>query len=134
MKQEIQKKYVELQLLNQHIKQVQEQFVFLQQQLNELMNLEISISELKEIKDESEIFSSLGSGIFINSKILNKEKVLVNIGSGILVEKNLIDAVQLIKNQSNVVSTSIENIREQLTKAMMYSEELSNELNQLSPE
>jgi len=132
MNKDIQQKYVELQMLNQQIQQVHEQFTFLQQQLNELNTLEMSVTDLKDIKKGSEIFSSLGSGIFVNSKLENNQKVVVNIGSGVLIEKNIEDGVNLIKSQITNVNSSLEAVRNQLSKAAMYSEKLTQELNELS--
>lgn len=132
MQKEVQKKYVELQLLNQQIKSAQEQFILLQQQLNELMNLEVSIIELKDIKKNSEFFSSIGSGILVSSKLTDNEHVLVNVGAGILIEKNINEAVDLIKSQIKNVNVSLESIREQLNNAVMYSEKLTNEVNEMS--
>ena len=132
MKKEVQKKYVELQMLNQQIKQVHEQFIFLQQQLNELSNLEVSVSELKDIKKDSDMFSSVGSGIFVNSKLNNNQSVIVNIGAGILVEKSLKDALDLIRSQITSVNSSLGTIKEQLNNAVIYSEKLTNELNEVA--
>ena len=132
MKQELQQKYAELQMLNQQIQQVHEQFMFLQQQLSELSSLEVSVNDLKNVKKGSEIFSSLGSGIFISSKLENNQKVVVNIGSGVLIEKDLEDAIKLIQSQINNVNSSLEAIKNQLNKAAMYSEKLTQELTELS--
>ena len=118
--------------MKQEIQQVHEQFMFLQQQLSELTSLELSVNELKDVKNGSEIFSSLGSGIFISSKLENNQKVVVNIGSGVLIEKDLGDAVKLIQSQINNVNSSVEAVKNQLNKAAMYSEKLTQELNELS--
>ena len=132
MKQEIQQKYIELQILNQQIKKIQEQFMLLQQQLAELTSLELSLAEMKDVKKDSEVFSSLGSGIFVNSKLSATENVLVNVGAGVLVTKTVDEAVNLVKTQINNINQSQETIKEELTKAVMYSEQLTQELNELA--
>ena len=132
MKQEIQQKYIELQILNQQIKKIQEQFMLLQQQLAELTSLELSLAEMKDVKKDSEVFSSLGSGIFVNSKLSATENVLVNVGAGVLVTKTIDEAVNLVKTQINNINQSQETIKEELTKAVMYSEQLTQELNELA--
>ena len=131
MKQEIQQKYIELQILNQQIKKIQEQFLFLQQQLGELTSLENSLAEMKSIKKDSEMFSSLGSGIFVNSKLSNPEQVIVNVGAGLLVTKTVEEALKLVKTKIENVNTSAETIREELSKAASYSEKLSEDLNEM---
>ncbi|MEK6936747.1 MAG: prefoldin subunit alpha [Nanoarchaeota archaeon] len=131
MKQEIQQKYIELQILNQQIKKVQEQFMLLQQQLAELTSLETSLIEMNDIKKDSEIFSSIGSGIFVNSKLADPGNVMVNVGAGILVTKTVEEAIKLVKVQVENVNKSQEAVKEELTKAATYSEQLTQELNEL---
>ena len=132
MKQEIQQKYIELQILNQQIKKIQEQFMILQQQLAELINLETALLETKDVKKDSEVFSSLGSGIFVNSKLTDPENVIVNVGAGVLVKKTLDEALHLVKTQITNINQSQEAVKEELTKAVTYSEQLSQELNELA--
>ncbi len=132
MKEEIQQKYIELQILNQQIKKVQEQFMILQHQLGELTTLETSMIEMRDIKKDSEVFSSLGSGIFINSKLADPGNVIVNVGAGVLVTKTLDEAMHLVKTQITNINQSQEAVKEELTKAAMYSEQLTVELNELS--
>ena len=132
MQKDLQQKYVELQMLNQQIKQVHEQFMFLQQQLNELTNLELSVNNMKDSKKDAEMFSSLGPGIFLSSKLSNSTSVIVNIGAGILVEKSLPDALALIKSQTKNVQESLEAIKEQLNTAVNYSQKLESEMNELA--
>ena len=132
MKQEIQQKYIELQFLNQQIKKVQEQFMFFQQQLAELINLETSLLDMKNIKEDSELFSSLGSGIFVNSKLVDPKNVLVNVGASVLVTKTVEEAIKLIKTQIENVNKSQETIKEELTKAATFSGQLTQELNELA--
>ena len=131
MKEEIQKKYLELQILNKQIKNVQEQFISLQQQLNELNNLEVSLTELKDVKNNKEIFSVLGSGVFVKSKLIDNENVLVNVGDGVLVKKKLNEALDLVKLQANNISGSIVIIKEELKKAILFNESLTNEINEM---
>jgi len=131
MKEEIQKKYIELQLLNQQIKQIQEQYMLMQRQINELAALENNLMELKNTSRESEMFSSLGSGVYVANKLADNGKVLVNVGNGVLVEKELSEAVILVKNQIGELGKAVENIREQLVKASMHNDELTNEVNEM---
>lgn len=132
MNKEVQQKYIELQLLNQQIKKVQEQFLLFQQQLAELTSLEASLVEMKDIKKNVDMFSSLGSGIFVNSKIIDNENVLVNVGSGIIVQKSVSEAVNLVKSQIETINKSLESIKEQLVQASSYSQQLTEELNKLA--
>ena len=105
--------------------------MFLQQHLSELSSLEYSLAEMKTVKKDSEIFSSLGSGIFVNSKLSSQDKVIVNVGAGLLVTKTVEEALKLVKTQMENVNNSAENIKEELSKAVAYSEKLSEDLNEM---
>ena len=128
MNQEIQNKYVELQLLNQQIKQIQEQFLILQQQLTELINIETSLTELKDVKKNNEMFSPIGSGIFVSSTIKDNDLVIVNVGAGVLIEKTVDEAKKLVQSQMENINKSIEIAKEQFAKASTFSEELTAEI------
>ncbi|MBI2672472.1 prefoldin subunit alpha [Candidatus Woesearchaeota archaeon] len=131
MKEEIQKKYIELQLLNQQIKQIQEQYMLMQRQLNELAALQNNLMEIKDSNKEPEMFSSLGSGVYVASRLLDNKNVLVNVGNGVLVEKELSEAGNLIKTQMEELTKTMEKVREQLIKASVHNEELANEVNEM---
>ncbi len=63
------------------------------------MELLLIKSSLDEIKENKEIFVSLGAGIFLKAKILNTNKLLVNVGNNVFVEKTPEEIKKLIDEQ-----------------------------------
>ena len=105
--EDLQKKYLELQIIIEQISQIQQQINILQNNIFELSNLMESISILKEIKKDAESFSSLGSNIFVKTKIQDANELFVNVGSNIFVVKDLEETKLLVSSQINRVDQVI---------------------------
>jgi len=99
MNKEVQKKYIEMQTVQQQIAQISEQNELLQQQRMELANTVESLNDLKRIESEKELLTPISQGIFVSSKVGKVKELFVNVGSGIIVKKNVDDAVKLIEGQ-----------------------------------
>lgn len=95
---EMQEKYMEFQMLDRQIKQVQGQIEQLESQINELVYLQQSLAEMKDVKVGKEMFVPLGAGIFINAELKNNSEVLVNVGGGVIVKKPIAGAAQILEN------------------------------------
>src|SRR3989344_2881752 len=98
LNEETQKKYMELQLLDQHIKQLQQQLMTVNQQIVELKRVDDDLSEFEKVKENSNMFFALGPGIFAEGVISSKD-LLLNVGSNVLVKKPVIDTKKLINVQ-----------------------------------
>lgn len=130
-KQEIQKKYLELQNIEQHIKQSQQQILLLNQQLLEFMKLIESIEDFKKIKENSKAFASLGSGIYVEAEIKNTNKLLINVGSDVSVLKKPDEAKEMINKQVEDLKEIIKKTGEELQNIINYAVNLQEELKRL---
>lgn len=126
--QKLQQKYIELQLLDQQIKQIQQQLVLLEQQISDLTILEESLNEIKKVELNSEILAPLGAGVFIKASIKDNKEVLMNVGSNINVKKKIPDAIEIVKAQKEELQNIIRQTENELQKAgvqgMLLQEEL----------
>lgn len=132
-KEELQKKYVELQELNEKLKQMQQAMQNLEQQFLELGKLSESLEDIKKFKQE-DLFVPLGGGIFVEGKLVDSKKVLMNVGSNVLVKKNIDDAKKIVNEQIEDIKKIIENISEELNKGVEQSQKLQEEVEKLSSE
>lgn len=96
---ELQQRVIELNMLDQKCKEIQQQVTVIDQQLTELQILENNINEIKKIEDNSETLSQLGQGIFINSRVNKTDEIFIDIGSKIVVKKTAEEARELIKKR-----------------------------------
>ena len=99
LKTEIQSKYAEFQLLSQQVSQLEEQLGNVEEQIVDLGLLKNSISELKNIKKDTEILVHLGHNLFTKAKLGESKDFIVGVGAGTLVKKDSNDTVELLVNQ-----------------------------------
>ena len=113
-KKDLQKKYVQLYLVREQLKAMAEEKSAIEARLNEFLVSVEAISKLEGVKAGEEIWSPLGSGIFVKSGIKDTENVLVSIGAGIVVKRPGKDALEILKTRLE----ELVNIDPQLTAEM----------------
>ncbi len=132
--QKLQEKYLELQLIDQQIKQLQQQLAYIEEQVVELRNISEAIEELKDIKENSKIFFTLSPGILIEGKIKNKDEFLVNIGSGCVVKKTAAETKELIDNQILQLENLIARLQQDIVLMSSRGRQLQDEIAELAKE
>jgi len=100
-KEEYQNKYLEFQALGEHIKQIQNSIMELEQQLAELRKLQESLESIENTKLNEEVLVLLGAGTYIKTKLADDKKVIMNIGADKLVDKSINDSISLVKSQTD---------------------------------
>lgn len=96
---ELQKMYLELQLLDEQMKQVQKQVVALDEQLIELNNTLQALDDFNKTEVGTNILVSLSPGIFTNAELKNNKELFVNVGNNIVVKKNVAGTKELLKKR-----------------------------------
>ena len=97
--QEIQRKYMQLQLLKQQLTALLEEKNIIDEKVSELLTTSNALNELGKIKEKEEIWSPLGSGALVRSDIKDKEKVLVSIGSDIAIKETRTNALEILQER-----------------------------------
>ena len=110
-----------LSMFEQQIKRFQEQMLAIEQGIQELQELNKGLSDLEK-SDQTEIFASLGKGIFIKAKILSKD-LIVDIGNENFIKKTIPETINIIKDQ-------IKKLLEAKGELNKVIEELNNGLNE----
>jgi len=128
MDEEMQKKYVELQMMQQHIQQMHQQIEQFDTQLVELNNVIEALEDFKSTKKDSPALVPLASGIFAYAEIKETEFVRVNVGSNVSVKKSVQDTVELVKQQiveiENYKVKLVENFNMMNQQAQMIQQQL----------
>ena len=107
---ELQQKYMEYKVLEQQIKQIQEQIQLVDNQVMEIKVVQKNLKDVSGIKEGTEILVPVANGIFARGTIGKSEKLLVNVGSNIIVNKTVKQTEELLDKQI----TEISNLREEL--------------------
>ena len=105
MNPDSQEKYLELQMLNNQLRQIQQQMQSIEVQAQEMDKLSTALEEAKSIKKGQELLVPLGQGIFLRSKADNMEHVIVSVGADIILEKSFDEALELVKRQQQELNS-----------------------------
>jgi prefoldin alpha subunit len=96
-KREFQKKYMQYQIAQQYAAALAEEKAALEAKLAELSMTSASMLSLKKIRQGEEIWSALGSDVFVMSDIKDISTAIVGVGAGVYVRKPLDEAVKTIE-------------------------------------
>jgi len=127
MEQDLQKKYMELQMLKQHINTIAQQKQMIDERLNELGVTIEAMKSMSGIKKGEEIWSPLGSGAFIKSDIKDISSVLVAVGAGVVVQESIPKATEILESRLKDIEAVSQDVMQQ---AQAYMERI----NKLEPE
>lgn len=122
----LQEIYMQLQMIGQQTKQADEQIHMVEHQMHKLVNLKENLEELKNLSEKNNM-TSLGSGIFVDSKFKNTSEVLVEVGSKIFVKKPISEAQVTIDKQVELSKKYVEQINSSLQMLNQQAATLQNE-------
>ncbi|MBT3814014.1 prefoldin subunit alpha [Candidatus Woesearchaeota archaeon] len=97
--EQIQQKYMQFQMIQQQLEEVNQHLGMLNEQSSEL---DISIEAVKEIaktKLDNEFLAPVANGIFIKGELKENQKLVVNVGMNTTVEKTIPEVVELLEEQ-----------------------------------
>ncbi len=127
----IQQKYIELQIMDQQLRQLQQQINKIDEQLMELAITDQSIDELRTTKKNSETLVPIAPGIYAEGTIKDVESFVINVGANVAVKKSLEETKKLILQQIEEVSAYREDLANKMQNianaAMKIEEEIEKE-------
>ncbi|PIU75981.1 prefoldin subunit alpha [Candidatus Pacearchaeota archaeon CG06_land_8_20_14_3_00_35_12] len=112
-----QNKIMEFSLLENQLKQIEQQIILLDQQISKQQNLMQTLDEFKKTGENSEIFLPFSDELFVKAKLLDNKNLLINVGGNTFVKKD-IDGVK-------------KTIQKQIDKLMSVRKELSLEIDKI---
>lgn len=130
--EDLQKKYLELQLVDQQIKSLQQQLVILEQQAVELASLAENLEHLKKVKAQTKSFVQIGVGISVEATIADTQDVLINVGSNVAVKKTVPEAIEMIKSQIESIGSITQNVDQEIKRFVEHASLLQEEIQKKS--
>ena len=97
----IEEKIIGINALDSRIKELEQNLALLEKQIAELQSCQLALDELKNIKKETEMFSSISPGVFVKSKLLDNSHVIIDVGAKVFCKKNINDAKEIIQPKLN---------------------------------
>lgn len=134
MKEEVQRKYMELQFIQHQLAAVQKQVQALESQAGEMDAVQQVLEEFSNSAPGSDSFVTLTPGVFVKAKVLETDKVVLNVGAGAAVEKSIPDAKKIMSDQGVELRKLQEELIGQLQKLAERAEAVQNELRSLVKE
>ncbi|MBI2652673.1 prefoldin subunit alpha [Candidatus Woesearchaeota archaeon] len=126
-----QEMYMEFQMIEQHIKQLQKQLEAVTHQLIELNSTSNSLDEFNKINAGREIFVPLSSGIFAKASIKDTSELLVNVGANVVVKKDVISTKKLIQKQMEEIQKMQRQMIDELEKMTDHAAQIEMQLQSL---
>ena len=120
--------YMEYQMLEQHIKQLQKQIEAVTQQLMELTVTHNSLEEFKKIDAGKEILVPLSSGIFAKANVKDTSELLVNVGANVAVSKDIASTKKLIQSQIDEIKKIHKQMIEEFERMTNHAAQLEQKL------
>ena len=131
MKEGIQKKYVELQLVAHQLEQVKNQVAALDVQSNEMGLVGIALDDFSKAKRGSNMFVTLTPGLFVKAELVEENSVLLNVGAGAMVQKTISEAKELVVDQERELKKLHDELSVQALRLEEHVKKLQSELSSL---
>jgi prefoldin alpha subunit len=110
--QVIQEKYMQFQMLQQQMEQINQHLELLHQRNAELDISINAVKDLSEVPVGNEILAPIADGILFKAKLEDNQKLIVNVGSGTTVEKTIPEVVKLLEEQKEDLNNRIFEIQD----------------------
>lgn len=131
---ELNEKYLELQILEQQLKQVNQQLLNLDNQVLELQRLEDNLEEFKKTKKDTELLVALGGGVFSRAELKDNNSVLMNVGSNIVIEKDIPSSKKIVSDQIDQIKDVVKQMEQEFQMLAMRNQILQQDLQKLASE
>ena len=128
---ELQKMYLELQLLDEQIKQVQKHLITLDKQLIELNNTLQALDDFNKTAVGTKILVSLSPGIFTTAELKDNKELLVNVGGNIVVKKNVAETKDLLKKRFDSIKKYRDLTLAEMQKMGLQASNIEQEINKI---
>ena len=132
--EKLQKMYLEFQMLEQQIKQLEKQSNALKNHLRELVSTSHSLEEIKKIEEKAEILVPISTGIYAKAELKDKSIFIVNVGANIAAAKDIESTKKIIAAQIKEISEVHENVAQELQRHVEKAASIEEEINKIASE
>lgn len=131
-KKQLQEKYLELQILDSQIKQVEKQLQLLEAQVAEISAINAALDELSLVQPGSELLVPVSSGIFVRAELKDNKEVMVNVGGNTVVVKDIPSTKSMLAKQISDIRGVQDELARQHAALAETAEKLTVEINNLA--
>jgi len=128
---ELNEKYFELQILEQQLKQVNQQLLGMDNQLLELQRIKDNLDDIANTNKDTEMLVAIGGGVFSKAELKDPNKVLMNVGANIVVEKDIASSKVVVDHQIGQITDVIKQLEQEFQILAMNSQVLQQDLQKM---
>jgi len=129
----LQKHYMEFQMINQNIQQLEKQNEALNNNLMELLATNQNLDDIKNLNG-TEILVPISAGIHAKAELKDSKNFIVNVGADTALVKDLKSTKAIVENQLGEIKKLQETIAEQLTKQTAKASLMEKEISTIASE
>ena len=122
-----QDKYVQLQMVDQQARQLQQYLQTFDQQLLEIRSVITSLNEFAKLKKGDSILAPIANGIFVKAKLEDSHEVRVNVGNNTVVTKTIEGAVKMLEGQEAEINQYRSDVLAKFDELLKQAEALQKE-------
>lgn len=119
------------QQLDAEIKSLEEQHLAAERIISDMNKTSATLKGLKDPDNEQDVMIPIGSGVYLEGKITNWQRIHVNVGSGTIVPKSLDEALELLDEQMKNYRGLIGEITKTIQDKVMQIQQIENELRKM---
>jgi prefoldin alpha subunit len=123
--------YIKYKIIEEQIENIISQREIIKQSIEEIKKSIKTIDKISELKNQNEIWFSIGSDIFLRGNISEKDRVFVNIGSGIIQEKNIENAKKFLNKKIEKMENTLEKINRSIEIQAKKMEDIEKRIQKL---
>jgi prefoldin alpha subunit len=112
--QGLQEKYMQMQMYDQQMRQLQKYIETFDEQLIGVRNLIDAVNEFGTLKKGDLINAPLANGVFVKARLEDSQHLLVNVGNGVVVSKTIPEVVTMLEGQE----AEVKQFKAETTKQM----------------
>ncbi len=130
----MQEMYMQYQMLDQNIKQMQKQLEMVTGQLYELTVTLSSLDGVQKIDLKKEVLIPLSAGIFAKGSLKTNSELLVNVGANVVVKKDIPSTRNLIQRQIEDVKKIQEQTIAEIENLAKHASQVEMQLHKMASE
>lgn len=123
--EEINRKTVEIQLLEAQLQEIEQQLELIDKEINEFRIAKLALDEVKKGK---ETLAQVGKNIFTKTKIVDDNYFLVEVGFGVFCRKNREEVKKFFDEKENNFEEAKQKITEEAQKLVIKLTRIKEEL------
>lgn len=97
----LRERFMQFQMLQKQMEQINEHIELIQRQREEVIDSIDALEGLEQVKENTEVFAPIATGVFIKTSLKDTKNLLINVGADTVVERSVMDVIGLLKKQED---------------------------------